>query len=178
LRDGPVRATVKRAALLVYQARLFLHRSQARANGDIRYRLGGSCVLCAKCCEAPGIQVGALTWHLPLLRKIFLAWHRYVNGFVLLERSRADRAFIFRCTHFDATTRRCDSYSTRPGMCRDYPRPFLEQANPEFFEGCGFKAVALSRDGLARALDEVALTRDQRAKLSKELYLDDSGGPG
>jgi hypothetical protein len=63
-------------------------------------------------------------------------------------------------------------------MCRDYPRPFLEQANPEFFEGCGFKAVALSRDGLARALDEVALTRDQRAKLSKELYLDDSGGPG
>lgn len=178
MRDGPLRTTVKRFALLVYLARVSLHRSQMRANGEIRYRLGGSCVLCAKCCEAPGIQVGALTWYLPLFRKIFLGWHRIVNGFELVEKSRADRAFIFRCTHFDTTTRRCDSYSSRPGMCRDYPRPFLEQANPEFFEGCGFKAVALSRDGLLRALEASALSPDQRVKLSKELYLDDSGGPG
>ncbi len=32
--------------------------AEERASGGIPYELGGSCILCAKCCEAPGIQVG------------------------------------------------------------------------------------------------------------------------
>jgi len=168
-----VRSAIKALALGVYNARLALHRVHRRANDDIPYELGGACVLCAKCCEAPGIQVGLLTWYLPLLQRAFLLWHRQVNGFEMVEKSRADRGFIFRCTHFDPTTRRCDSYNSRPGMCRDYPRALLEQANPELFEGCGFKPVATDRVRLLRSLEEQPLSDEQRARLRKELYLED-----
>ncbi|MGH9333386.1 MAG: YkgJ family cysteine cluster protein [Vicinamibacteria bacterium] len=164
---------MKRVALSVYDLRLAIHRNRARANGDIRYELGGACILCARCCEAPGIQVGFVTWHFPLIRRVFLQWHRRVNGFELVEKNRRDRAFIFRCAHFDPETRRCDSYHSRPGMCRDYPRAHLEQANPELFEGCGFRAVAHGREVLLQILEEKSLTVDQKAKLKTELYLED-----
>lgn len=166
-----MRSAVKSLALGVYNVRLALHRIQKRANGDIRYELGGACVLCAKCCEAPGIQVGFFTWYFPLFQRIFLLWHEHVNGFELLSKSRADRAFIFRCTHFDPVARRCDSYHSRPGMCRDYPRPLMEQANPELFQGCGFRPVARDRVRLLQTLEAQSLSEDQRAKLRKELYL-------
>ena len=117
--------------------------------------------------------MGRLTWYIPLFRRIFLFWHRRVNGFELVKRSRADRAFIFRCTHFDPTTRRCDSYHSRPGMCRDYPRGLLEQANPELFEGCGFQPLARDRVPLLHALEGQSLTEEQRAKLRKELFLEE-----
>jgi uncharacterized protein len=173
LKDGPVRTAIKTVALGVYNARLALHRIQKDAHGDIPYELGGSCILCAKCCEAPGIQVGFLTWHFPLIQRIFLFWHRHVNGFEMVEKSRGDRAFLFRCTHFDVKTRRCDSYHSRPGMCRDYPRALLEQANPELFEGCGFKPLARDRVQLLRALEGQSMTEAQRAKLRKELFLEE-----
>lgn len=173
MRDGPARRTIKAFALGVYNVRLALHRSQKRASGDIPYELGGACVLCAKCCEAPGIQLGRVLWYFPLLQRAFLLWHRHVNGFEMVEKSRADRGFIFRCTHFDPKTRRCDSYHSRPGMCRDYPRALLEQANPELFEGCGFKPVARDRVQLLRALEEQPLSDEQRARLRRDLYLEE-----
>lgn len=173
MRDGPVRSGIKALALGVYKVRLALHRVHKRANGDIRYELGGACILCAKCCEAPGIQVNFLTWYVPLFRRVFLLWHRHVNGFEHVARSRGERAFIFRCTHFDPRTRRCDSYHSRPGMCRDYPRALLEQANPELFEGCGFKPVAQDRVRLLRALEKQPLSEEPRARLRKELYLEE-----
>ena len=169
MKDGPVRKAVKRAGLGVYYGRLFLHRLQA----DIRYELGGECVRCAKCCEEPGIQVGKLVWYLPFVRWTFLQWHEKVNGFELIEARREDKAFIFNCTHFDRDTRMCDSYDSRPGMCRDYPRPFLEQANPEFFDGCGYKAVTLRKNELVQILEQQSLTDEQMAKLKKGLYLED-----
>lgn len=173
VRDGPVRSAVKRVALGVFLMRLALHRIPRRRNGEIPYELGGACALCAKCCEAPAIQVGFLVWHLPLLRRLFLRWHRHVNGFELVERTRPDRAFVFRCSHFDRETRRCDSYHSRPGMCRDYPRGLMEQASPELLPGCGFKPVARGRESLLRTLDQLTLTEAQRAKLAKELYLEE-----
>lgn len=173
MRDGPVRTAIKRLGIGVYGVRLALHRAGARRNGAIRYDLGGACIGCAKCCEAPGIQVGFFTWHLPLFRRVFLLWHRHVNGFELIETRRAERAFVFRCTHFDTGTRRCDSYHSRPGMCRDYPRVLLEQANPELFDGCGFKAVTKSRTSLLDSIEKLDLTEEQMRKLRKELYLDD-----
>ncbi len=173
MRDGPVRSAIKALALGIYNVRLSLHRMEKRANGGIPHELGGACVLCAKCCEAPGIQVGSFTWYLPLFQKILLSWHKRVNGFELVEKSRAARALIFRCTHFDPKTRRCDSYHSRPGMCRDYPRALLEQANPELFEGCGFKPLARDRVKLLRALDSQPLTEEQRGKLRKGLLLED-----
>ena len=57
-------------------------------------------------------------------------------------------------------------------MCRDYPRPLLEQANPEFFDGCGYKPLARNREQLVQILDNQSLTSEQMAKLKKGLYLD------
>ncbi len=173
MRDGPVRRSIKALALGVFNARLALHRIQKRARGDIPFELGGACVLCAKCCEQPGIQVGLLTWYFPLFQRAFLLWHGHVNGFEMVEKSRVDRAFLFRCTHFDPQTRRCDSYDSRPGMCRDYPRTLLEQANPELFEGCGFKPVARDRARMLSALQDQRLSEEQYSKLKKELYLEE-----
>lgn len=173
MRDGPVRSAIKALALGVFNGRLALHRIPKRAKGDIPYELGGGCVLCAKCCEQPGIQVGLFTWYVPLFQRVFLFWHRHVNGFEMVEKSRADRAFLFRCTHFDPKTRRCDSYHSRPGMCRDYPRALLEQADPELFEGCGFKPVAKDRARMLRALEQQPLSEEQRARLRKDLFLEE-----
>ena len=172
MRDGPVRRVVKRVGLGVYVVRLWLHRAQAEARGDIRYELGGSCQGCGQCCEAPGIQVGKLAWHMPLFRRIFLFWHRHVNGFVLEEVSRHDRGFIFECTHFDPEEKLCDSYESRPGMCRDYPRVQLEQAHPELLPKCGFRILDRRRDELVQILDGQNLRPEQMEKLKKELHLE------
>src|SRR5690606_19861784 len=104
--------------------------------------------------EAPGIQVGKLLWYMPTLRRIFLAWQKRVNGFELIDRDVRHRVFVFRCTHFDPETRRCDSYDSRPGMCRDYPRALLFTANPEFLPGCGYKAVACGAEKFIEALQK------------------------
>ena len=169
MKDGLVRRQVKRIGLGVYHARLFLHRLQT----DTRYELGGECIRCGKCCEEPGIQVGRIAWYLPGCRRVFLWWHRVVNGFTLKEARREDCVFIFERSHFDWASRSCDSYPSRPGMCRDYPRLFLEQANPEFFDECGFKALARGRDSLIQILEKESLTPQQLAKLKKGLYLGD-----
>ena len=172
MKDGPVRRAVKRIALWNFQASLALDRALERRRGRIPHELGGECRRCARCCEAPGIQVGWVLWYLPLLRRVFLAWQEHVNGFVLTETDRKGRVFVFRCTHFDWTTRSCDSYDSRPGMCRDYPRVLLAQADPEFLQGCGYHAVAATADGLVRALERASVTREQMARLKKDLRLE------
>lgn len=169
MRDGRVRRAIKLVGLGVFNVRLWLHRSQA----DIRYDLGGACARSGNCCEEPGIQVGKLTWYLPLARRVFLWWHKHVNGFGLVKTDRELKAFFFECSHFDRETRSCDTYETRPGMCRDYPLVFTEQANPEFLDGCGFRAVARNRDDLIQILEEQSLSPEQMSKLKKNLYLEE-----
>jgi hypothetical protein len=88
---------------------------------------------CGTCCEAPAIRVGRATWYLPTLRRLFLWWHETVNGFALQSTNRTERTFVFACAHFDWDARRCDSYESRPGMCRDYPRALLDQSAPVLF---------------------------------------------
>ena len=172
MRDGPLRRAVKALARGRYALDLRATRALRRARGERPYLLGGECRRCARCCEAPGIQVGRLTWHLPLLRRAFLRWQRAVNGFVLTERDRTGRTFVFRCTHFDWATRTCDSYGSRPGMCRDYPRALLWQPGPELLPGYGYRAVAPDADQLLAALDRQPLTAEQRSKLRKGLHLE------
>lgn len=171
--DGRGRRFVKSIALFIYYIRLRFHRAQARRRGNIRYELGGACDCSGSCCEAPGIQVGPVTWYLPVVRRIFLRWQRSVNGFELVDTDLSDRGFIFRCSHFDRETRRCDSYESRPGMCRDYPRVLLEQANPEFFPSCGFKPLAKNRHEFVQILEAQSLTPEQMQKLKKGLHLED-----
>ena len=156
----------------VWTAELRLRRGLTRATGRPRYRLGGACQGGAFCCERPTLRVDRLTWYLPTLRRAWLGWHRILNGFELLEADRATRTFAFRCTHFDPATRRCDSYVSRPGLCRDYPRALLAQSWPQFFGGCGYRPVATDAAGLAEALEQTELDPTAQAELRRRLKLD------
>ena len=172
MRDGPIRRAVKRVALWNFVVNVAVDRAVRRVRGERPYRLGGDCRRCARCCEAPAIRVSAAVWYLPALRRAFLWWQRQVNGFELAGRDVAGRAFVFRCSHFDWATRSCDSYDTRPGMCRDYPRNLMYQPHPELHPGCGYRPVAPNAAALRAALDRRSLTPEQQEKLRRELFLD------
>jgi hypothetical protein len=170
VRDGPVLRTVKRIALWQYQIDLALHRAWHR--GERPWTLGGACRRSGACCEAPAIQVGWLTWSLPTLRRVFLGWQRRVNGFALTAADAGARLFVFRCSHYDRATRSCDSYSSRPGVCRDYPRNLMWQANPEMPPPCGYRASPPNAKGLRAAIARLDLTAAQRKKMRRGLRLD------
>jgi hypothetical protein len=173
VKDGAVRRAVKSAALVCFGVSLRMSRWQRRGEGATPYDLGGSCQGCGTCCEAPAIRVGRATWYLPTLRRLFLWWHETVNGFVLQSTNNIERTFVFACGHFDWQGRRCDSYESRPGMCRDYPRALLDQPSPALFPSCGYRAVATNRGELVRILEGRNLGAERLAKLKKGLYLED-----
>jgi hypothetical protein len=172
VRDGPWRRALKRVALWNFVLNLRAHRLLRRMRGERPYVLGGECRRCAACCEAPAVQAHPAVWHLRSLRALFLFWQERVNGFVLTGTERRSRTFVFRCTHFDAATRLCDSYDSRPGMCRDYPRLLLWQPNPEFLPGCGYRAVTPRAERFRALLKDPSLTTEQREKLRRGLRLD------
>jgi uncharacterized protein len=172
MKDGIILRAVKRAARWCFYADLSLHRALRKARGERPYLLGGECRRCARCCEAPAIQAGRAVWYVPTLRRAFLWWQRRVNGFELVGLDRRARVFVFDCTHFDRTTRACDSYDSRPGMCRDYPRALLAQPNPEMLPGCGYRPVAPNAAALLRALEGAAVSGDRLARLKKDLHLE------
>lgn len=163
---------VKAIARGAFAFDLAVDRAVRRARGERSFLLGGDCRLCARCCDAPAIRSNRLVWYLPTLRRAFLWWQRQVNGFELVERDVSSRTFVFTCTHFDRETRRCDSYESRPGICRDYPRALLWQPAPEMLPGCGYRPVARNADKLLDALARHPLTADQKARLRKGLFLD------
>jgi Fe-S-cluster containining protein len=172
MRDGAGRRVLKRLALGNFVLGLLLTRGLRRLRGERAFRLGGDCRRCAACCEAPAIQVGAWVWFVPTLRRLFLWWQERVNGFRLTHELLLERVFVFECSHFDRGSRSCDSYDSRPGMCRDYPRLLLYQANPEFLPGCGYRALPPNAALLRDALHKSALSRAQKSKLEKDLGLD------
>jgi len=172
MRDGAGRRALKRIALWNFSLGLLLTRGLRRLRGERAFRLGGDCRRCAACCEAPAVQVGVLVWFVPTLRRLFLWWQERVNGFRLTHELLQQRVFVFECTHFDRATRACDSYESRPGMCRDYPRLLLFQANPEFLPGCGYRALAPNAALLRDALRRAELSGAKRDKLEKDLQLD------
>ena len=172
VRDNLIRRGLKRVALLFFQVDLFAEKGRLKRKDGPMYELGGSCQRCAKCCEAPTISVYWPVRRLKSLRALFIAWQKHVNGFHLVRDDKALSAFVFRCAHFDRRTRRCDSYETRPGMCRDYPRRLMFQPNPEMLEGCGYRPIALGASKMLRVLKEQKLTEEQMEKLRKGLFLE------
>lgn len=172
MRDDGLRRVLKAAALARFVFDISIYRAIERLRGRSRFVLGGDCRSCGACCEAPAVQVGRLTWYLPTLRSLFLWWQRWVNGFEIVSEDFRSRIFTFKCTHFDPVTRRCDSYASRPGMCRDYPRLLLYQPHPEFLPGCGHRPIARGAKRFLRVLDTQPLTDEQRRRLKKELFLE------
>jgi hypothetical protein len=170
MKDGRLRRVVKRVALWNFQVNLWATR---RYQGPTPFRLGGECRLCAACCEAPALQVGPWTWHLRTLRRAFVFWQRQVNQWDLVREEREGHVLVFRCRHFDPGTRVCDSYDSRPGACRDYPRALLAQPAPEMLPGCGYRPVARHAAAFLRVLSEQPLTPEQRSRLARGLHLGD-----
>lgn len=173
MKDGLVRRAIKRVARVRYRIDLWVTRRARRAViGPSPYRLAGACEGCGLCCESPQVPAPAPFFRLRSLRWLFLTWHGLINGFELLGEDHREGVFTFRCTHFDAETRRCDSYDSRPGLCRDYPRNLLDGPRPDLFESCGYRALADNGEGLKRALEAEGLSEEEIAALSKRLYFD------
>ena len=177
MRDGIVRQAVKMVARWAFLANVAAHRAFLRSRGERPWTLGGGCRRSGRCCESPAISAGRLTWSVSAARRIFLAWQRHVNGFELTSTDAGARLFVFRCSHFDRRSRSCDSYGSRPGMCRDYPRLLLWQPNPEMLPGCGYRAITPNAAGLQAALERADLTAEQRDELRRGLRLGDGEAP-
>ena len=172
MRDGLLLRAVKRIALWQYQTDQALHRAWHRARGERPWAAEGACRRSGACCEAPAIAVGRLTWSLPTLRRVFLGWQRRVNGFELAGTDARARLFVFRCAHYDRQTRSCDSYGSRPGVCRDYPRNLMWQPSPEMLPACGHRARPPNAAALRAWVDGLDVTPAQREKLRQGLRLD------
>lgn len=172
MKDGAVRRTVKGIARGLFAFDLRMQRRVRSWRGRDSWTLGGECERCAKCCDAPAIQVGRWIWFWPSARAAFLWWQRAVNGFEVVREERGPRVFVFRCTHFDVKTRVCDSYESRPGICRDYPRALLDQTWPDFFPECGYRAVARNAGSLGKALEGQNLAPEKLAELKRRLHLE------
>ncbi|QRK12177.1 YkgJ family cysteine cluster protein [Archangium violaceum] len=173
MRDGLIRRAIKRLALIRYTIDLSLTRLVLRAQGEPRYRLTGACNGCGRCCETPVIAVSRPVFHLRSLRWLTLTWHRLVNGFEYVSEDRRHKLFVFRCTHYDPVTKQCDSYDSRPGMCRDYPRNLAYSALPEFLPECGYSAVYKKGEQLRQALEKANLPPEKYEELVRKLYLEE-----
>jgi Fe-S-cluster containining protein len=177
VRDGPIRRALKAVARVLGTFDLKVTRALASRRAPPRYRLEGSCNGCGKCCESPAIAVGRLTWHVRSLRSAFLLWQRWVNGFELVGREPRFKTFTFRCTHYDPATKRCDSYESRPLMCRDYPLRLTFDAVPEPFPECSYVLVDRKAAQLTAALEAAGLEGEKLEEVKKKLYLDGGERP-
>ncbi|MFO0597525.1 MAG: YkgJ family cysteine cluster protein [Myxococcaceae bacterium] len=171
MRDGLGLRVVKAIARVVKAIDLGLLRVFQRARGQQRYRLLGSCNGCGKCCEAPSIQVSKATWHLPNSRALFLLWQKMVNGFELTGTDARFRVFTFRCTHYDPVTKRCDSYDSRPLMCRDYPYLQTFEAIPRLFPECSHVVQDKKAEQLRAALVAAGVTGEKLDEAERRLFL-------
>jgi uncharacterized protein len=172
MRDGLALRALKRVLLWQYTADLQIQRGLARLRGERPWTLAGGCQRSGQCCEAPALEAGLITWSFPRLRRLFLAWQRRVNGFELSHVDTDGRLFVFRCSHYDRKSRSCDSYDSRPGVCRDYPRNLMPQANPQLHPRCGYRALPPNAASLRTAIDALEVTPEQREKLRRGLRLD------
>lgn len=111
------------------------------------------------------------TWHFPTARRLFLWWQRVVNGFQLKSADARFRVFVFHCTHFDVTTKQCDSYGSRPLMCRDYPENLTFEAVPSLFPECSYVVQDKNADSLRAALIEAGVTGEKLREAEEKLFL-------
>ena len=116
--------------------------------------------------------MGPVTWHLPWARRLFVTWQWRVNGLEYVGEDEHSYDLIFRCTHYDPTSKRCDSYATRPSMCRDYPRALLDQAWPELFPECSYRVRPRRAEQLRQDIEATSLSPEAKAELRRKLRID------
>jgi uncharacterized protein len=172
MQDRPAIAWIKSTVRLAWTVELWLRRKLFLRGRRRCWRLHGECNACGACCAEPSIRASTLVWYVPIIRRMFVAWQSLVNGFEIVRAEVESHDLVFRCTHYDSATRRCDSYATRPSMCRDYPTVLLAQPWPELFDGCGYRILARRPAGLAAHIDATALSPDAKRDLRRKLRLE------
>jgi Fe-S-cluster containining protein len=171
MKDNFSRRIIKRVARWRYETDLSFTRWLMEKRGDgPDFELKGQCNGCGGCCTTPMIRVHTVIFFARSTRWLLLAWHRVVNGFEFIDESRRDRTFIFRCTHYDPKTRLCDSYDSRPGMCRDYPRNLLYSCNPTFLQECSHYAESKNARRIRQSLEDLGLSEEEREALAARLH--------
>ncbi len=173
MRDGRLRRAIKAPVRWLYLRVARWRRRRLERRGQLTYRLSGACTRCGACCERPSLHLGWLDWYLPPGRQLIVWWQRHVNGFELLAEHPRTRTLEFVCTHFDAATRRCDSYDSRPGMCWDYPRIHEAGLSAELFSDCGHRLVHRRSAQMLQALEGKNLSPEQKERLKARLHLEE-----
>ena len=175
MRDGPIRRTIKRVTLCIYYLdKWLLCLFRKKTVGERRYVLTGTCDPCGKCCETPAIQIPSILFFLPILKRLFIIWQVKVNGFEFIKEDRQSGCILFSCSHYDPITRLCDSYKSRPGMCRDYPIILLKSPCPVLFSECSYCVVDKRASTLKSYLDSCNIPEEKRKKLYQKLYIEDN----
>ena len=172
LKDRPALALVKRLVRWLWSAELWLRRFLSPRWRGRHWKLVGECNACGACCLEPTIHAALPIWYLRAARLPFLAWQRWVNGFEFAAEDKSSRDLVFRCTHYDPASKRCDSYGSRPSMCRDYPTVLLDQPWPELFETCGYRVCARRPERLRAGIDATSLPPEVKAELLRKLRIE------
>lgn len=170
MKDNVIKKSIKTIALIRYRFDLGITRFILKIKGEPTYNMQGKCSECGACCETPMIRTFALFFYLKSLHWLYLKWHRKINGFELICEDRKKRTFIFKCTHFNPETKQCDSYSSRPGMCRDYPRNILYNIPPDFLPTCTFSPIAKNADQISESLEKLELPPGKLKKIKKKFF--------
>ena len=135
------------------------------------YELKGDCHQCGKCCENPTIKVSVFTFHFKFIRMIYLTWQQRINAFYFVSDDHKNNTFSFLCHHWDSTTKKCDSYSSRPGICYLYPKNLMQSSSPDLFEECGFEIQYKKSKLFKESLEKLSLTDEKKEELQKKLHL-------
>ena len=171
--DGTIRKTIKRIALVCYSIDLKSTRAIQALRGEPLYRLHGFCNQCGACCQSPMIPIFPALFFIKSFHWLIRAWHRWVNGFEFIGEDRKNKILIFRCTHWDPHTKLCDSYDTRPGMCRDYPRNLVYSTDPNFLNQCSYYAVDKNAECMRAVLEDLNLPPEKLEALKQKLHVRD-----
>lgn len=104
-----------------------------------RYKRVGHCKQCGQCCEVIGVKVNNYVVSHSFFAKLIIVFYEKVNNFSFEEYNREENYLLFSCNNFNKEQRKCNIYSQRPGLCRNYPyvRYFDK---PTFMDGCNFSA--------------------------------------
>ena len=172
MRDRQAIALLKHVIIVLWTVELWLRRALSRKWRRRHWDIIGDCRACGRCCVEPTIHASTMTWYLSTARRLLLFWQRRVNGFELQEKEPSSHDLVFRCTHYDPVSKLCDSYASRPGMCRDYPRVLLGQPWPDLFDTCGYRVRARNPEGLRTSIEATSLSPEAKAELCRKLRLD------